>query len=131
MRSVSLILGAVIITFGLATHAVAAPEPDDPCRNAANDQEMRACRQAQLAESERHLSETFARLHKAQISDEPKLAELLTAAQAAWRSYRDVECQVRTYDSASGTAYDLYLNSCLQELNRERADRLQWMLDHP
>jgi uncharacterized protein YecT (DUF1311 family) len=45
--------------------------------------------------------------------------------------FRDVECRVRTYDSASGTMYDTYLLACLTDMNANRADSLQAMIDEP
>ena len=121
---------AGLIVLSLAYDARAAPM-HDPCRGAANDETMRACRQAQFDASEQRLRETYEKLHANDMQSQPKRAELLAVVQAAWRAFRDVECRLQNYDSASGTAYDLYLLVCLTQLNDARASQLQAMIEQP
>ena len=127
MRTSAVLLLANV---ALASAAVAVEKPD-PCGGSANDAALRACRDTNHKASERRLRETYEKLHTSHRKDEPKLAELLASAQKAWRSFRDVECRVQTYDSASGTMYDTYLLACLTKMNEERATSLQAMLDAP
>jgi len=123
-------VAGVLVMLALAGAAAAAEKPD-PCGGSANDAALRTCRDTNHKASERRLRETYDQLHTRHRKDEPKLADLLAAAQKAWRSFRDVECRVRTYESASGTMYDTYLLACLTELNEDRAKGLQAMIDEP
>src|SRR5262245_65420895 len=120
-------LVTVILFLALSCPAVAEPKAD-PCAGSADDAAMRACRKVQLDASERRIREFYGKLHARHAGDEPKLAKLLASAQVKWRAFRDVECKVRTYESASGTMGDVYLLACLAEMNNERAGQLQEMV---
>jgi uncharacterized protein YecT (DUF1311 family) len=121
---------AVIATLVFAAAAAAEPKAD-PCAGSANDAAMRTCRKAQFDATERRLRELYGKLHARHTGDEPKLAKLLASAQATWRTFRDAECAVQTYESASGTMGDVYRLACLTEMNAARAKTLQEMVDSP
>ena len=65
----------------------------------------------------------------AELSDPPatqkvSLSQSLRAAQRSWLVYRDTECKFITSQFMGGSAASLAASSCMSELSRERALRL-------
>jgi len=103
----------------------------DPCANAATEAEMLRCRQQAFADSESAVDGFYQQLISNNAKDEPDLLALLQQAQAAWRDYRDAQCRVDTYYSASGSAYETYWLDCLEKANGARAHQLERLLESP
>jgi uncharacterized protein YecT (DUF1311 family) len=60
-----------------------------------------------------------------------KPSEQLIRAQRDWISLKNSGCAFESYESASSPYYQNHLNLCLLTYTRERADYLQWFVDHP
>lgn len=115
-----------------ASKEVTAPKvAKDPCANAADEAALLGCRQQENRTSEAALRELADRLTKSYTQDEPARAKVLSTAQGKWRDYRDAECKLRTYDSSSGSAHEVYWLSCLTTLNQERLAALRKLADNP
>lgn len=79
--------------------------------------------EASLQELVERLSNTY--------DNEPDLVAAFAKAQAKWREFREAECELRTYDSRDGTAFESYWLECLTKLDIERINALEYMEEHP
>ncbi|KPF80159.1 hypothetical protein IP88_00785 [alpha proteobacterium AAP81b] len=112
--------------------AAAAPDPGMvACRNAPTESVLARCWQGQRQQAEAAVDGAVARLIDRNRDDEPGLAEALSASQAAWRAWRDIQCRVDTWDSRLGTAAGVYLDQCLAGYARQRASHLAAMVAQP
>ena len=109
----------------------ASKDGPDPCANSATEADMLRCRHQEFADSESEVDGLYQQLMNSYAKDEPGLHPLLQQAQAAWRDYRDAQCRVDTYYSASGSAYEIYWLECLEKANGARALQLEWLIESP
>jgi uncharacterized protein YecT (DUF1311 family) len=110
----------------------AAPAaPRDPCAGSANEAALLACRRLENRKSEEALRALADRLAKGYEDDEPARAKVFADARARWQEFRDAECKLRTYDSANGTAHEVYWLACLTAMNGERLEVLRKLADNP
>ena len=86
---------------------------------------MLECWEGQTEQSELRLAAILHKLRSSFAEDEPKRASLLDAANQAWRSFRDAECGVLTFESSSGSAFQVYWLACLVEQNARRLEDLE------
>lgn len=103
----------------------------DPCAGSADEKALLSCRQSQNTKSEQALRQLVDKLARSYEQDEPPLAKVFATAQAKWAEYRDAECKVRTYESASGPAYEVYRLDCVTSLNGERIEVLRKQASNP
>lgn len=110
-----------------------APQPSaaaDPCLESATEAALATCR---LDATRKQMAE-IARLDAVLLeraSDEPALQQALRDSSAAWLRYRDSQCAVLTYESASGTAGGTYVAYCQQQLNAKRIAELEEQVSAP
>ena len=109
----------MVAVFGCLS-AEAAQSEKDGCAGSKTENTLLTCRQKQFANSEAALKSVLASLKSNYEAEEPELAKLLADAQAKWQLYRDAECLVVTFESSSGTAYEVYKLDCLNKLNLKR-----------
>jgi uncharacterized protein YecT (DUF1311 family) len=114
----------------LAGTANAAPA-NDRCAGSADEAALLRCRQQQFDIGNSSLRQAVDSLRQRYQDDEPERAKLLATAQQAWRGFMQAECKFRTSESASGTAYPVYLLSCMTEMNAQRLRDLKLLLANP
>ena len=103
----------------------------DRCAGSANEAALLTCRQARFDDASRRLEQAIDKLHRRYQDDEPARWTLLSASQQAWRSHLQAECRFRTFESASGSASQAYLLTCLTELSEQRLQDLDRVLAQP
>lgn len=122
---------ACLLTVGAAPSGSAAPRLKDTCAGSANEVALLACRQVRLDRSDSELKTAIGELEQNARQDEPELAKALSASQAAWLTYRETECRVRTYESHNGSAFKTYWLACMSDLNRVRLRDLRLLQNQP
>lgn len=111
---------------------------EDPCVYSETEEELVECRKTTLDASDQALIDlreeitlSYETMDKDIPESTPKRAPLFRESQSTWLKFRDAECNLRTYDSWGGTAYDSYLSYCLTVLNYERIEDLKSIVDNP
>lgn len=107
-----------------------APAPSSPCDYPESEDALVACREREHERVEAEMTQLSQAL-KQLYGKEPELLLAFANAQAKWLEFRDAECQLRTYDSRDGTAFQSYWLECLTELDQARVEVLQDMKDNP
>ena len=126
----------LVVAIGLGTVLpVLADDPVD-CSSAANTLEINSCLDRELKANNTRLNETYQELLKTLRSMEefnkmPKglLVDSLRAAQRAWITYRDRNCDFQSRLMYGGTAAGSDYLSCKARMTKERLDELEkeWM----
>lgn len=130
--------------------AVAAPSPSPmdyfklhqpyaslQCPQNTTAADMQRCVTRLLTDADVRLNQAYQILLKRLKADETggnwlvKPSEQLIRAQRDWISLKNSGCAFETHESASSPYYQNHLNLCLLTYTRERADYLQWFVDHP
>ena len=83
------------------------------------------------ADASRALDQAVDKLQQRWRDDAPEQLQLFNAAQQAWRHYRQAECRFRLRESVGGAAYPASLLSCATELNLQRLQALQTVINRP
>jgi uncharacterized protein YecT (DUF1311 family) len=117
-------VAAVAFVAGLTDARSQPAEGRDPCLDSKTELDLRTCRREALKASQARLDRRVEALRSAYSRDEPVKARLLEQSQEAWTRYRDAQCRLLTADSASGTAAEMYLATCLTTLNDQRSGDL-------
>lgn len=125
------LLMAGLLCVGVVLPVGATPAASDACAGSANEVALLACRQARLDRSDTALKTAIGKLDRSARQDEPELATALSASQAAWLTYREAECRVRTYESRNGAAFKAYWLACMNDLTLIRLRDLRLMQDQP
>ena len=120
--------GAWLLAGALGSVAAAPP---DRCAGSANEAALLSCRQNQLNSANNRLRQMLDKLRQRYENDEPQRWKLLAASQETWRAFSQAECRFRTYESASGSAYQVYLLACLAELTELRLKDLDAIVANP
>jgi uncharacterized protein YecT (DUF1311 family) len=107
-----------------------AAAPPSPCDFPESEEALLSCRHREQDRVEAAMAQ-LTQLLKQRYGKEPELLSAFTNAQAKWLEFRDAECQLRTYDSRGGTAFESYWLECLTELDQARLEVLQDMKDNP
>ena len=102
----------------------------DPCDYPESEESLLTCQRAEYDRVETAVTVLVAALQEL-YADDPELLVTFDTAQGKWREYRDAECAHRTYDSRGGTAFESYRLQCLRTLDRERAERLEYLKESP
>ena len=126
----------LVVAIGLGTVLpVLADDPVD-CSRPANTPEINSCLDRELKANDTRLNETYQELLKTLRSMEefnkmPKglLVDSLRAAQRAWITYRDRNCDFQSRLMYGGTATGSDYLSCKARMTKERLDELEkeWM----
>lgn len=107
------------------------------CPQNTTSADMERCVTRLLTDADVRLNQAYQILLKRLKADETggnwlvKPSEQLIRAQRDWISLKNSGCAFETHESASSPYYQNHLNLCLLTYTRERADYLQWFVDHP
>jgi len=107
------------------------------CPQNTTPADMDRCVTRLLTDADVRLNQAYQILLKRLKADEVggnwlvKPSEQLIRAQRDWISLKNSGCAFETHESASSPYYQNHLNLCLLTYTRERADYLQWFVDHP
>ncbi len=121
-------------TFHVVHHATeaCAPTPDtEACALVTDEAALLACRQSQDNTLTTQLEVAIEQLRQRYRQDEPEALQLLESSQATWKDYQRAECQFKNRDSVSGSAYQVYLMSCMSLLSEERLKIIKDAIDNP
>ena len=100
------------------------------CGSSPNESTLMACHKAQVGREDRQIATLVKKL--GQMADgEPAMKRLITASQAAWLKYRDAECKMRTFESSTGSAAQVYLHACFEDINAQRIRDLEERTRNP
>lgn len=122
---------ACLLIAGIAPAGSVTPRPKDACAGSANEAALLACHQVRLDRSDSEMRAAIGKLDRSARQDEPELAKSLAASQAAWLTYREAECRVRTHESRNGSAFKAYWLACMTDLNLLRLRDLRLLKDQP
>lgn len=88
-----------------------------------------ACAERDVARNDKALNEAYRRLNAA-VGNQPEERDALRAAQRAWITFRDAECDLRAID-AGGAPQWVPVNraQCVSALTAERTAQLQGYRD--
>lgn len=106
-------------------------EANGACNNAKSEENLLQCRKKRFLESEKNIGRLLAALQKSYRESEPRLAAYLNKSQVKWKAYKDADCELKTFYSRSGSAYEVYKFDCLATMNFKRSEDLQRLLDTP
>jgi uncharacterized protein YecT (DUF1311 family) len=129
----------VVVPFGSAmseppARAIqpAPPVPQDASRMAftRTEADMVTCRERARRAADRDLNAVYQRLLVAK-RDETKYVAALRTSERAWIAFRDAQCTVDTWDSRGGTAFGVYVDSCVTTMTRQRIAALTAIVAAP
>lgn len=103
--------------------------PDD-CKSSPDEGALLTCRKKKYKDENAELLRLMKVLRDRFADDGPERASALTKAQAAWKTYRDNECAMRTFES-KGSGYEAYLLDCLYNVTHLRVVDLKSIADNP
>ena len=112
------------------TLAYAAAATRDPCMGSATDSALLACRTTAYKRSLARVEAIEAKLTASYGKDIARV-QALVDAQVAWRAFRETDCKLRTFDSAGGSAYEVYRLDCWAMMNERRAEQLNSLARAP
>jgi uncharacterized protein YecT (DUF1311 family) len=111
--------------------ALAEENPASPCTGSPTEAAMLACHENELAKAQAELEDLVKELRTNFAYDGKEHTDALDFAQEKWKAFAGAECDLLTYDSRGGTAYDLYVVECLAKLHVRRAAEIKELLDSP
>ena len=123
-----LVLALAMLWSGAAHAQEGAPSP---CVGSPTEAEMLACHEQELAKAQDELERLVKELRTNFAYDGTEHTSALDLAQEKWKEFAGAECDLLTYDSRGGTAYDLYVVECLTALHASRIAEIQALLDSP
>lgn len=101
------------------------------CQPAPTQAQLSECIETNLQQAEDVTQQALAELGRSLRENEPALLELLLDSQQTWEAFAAAQCDVETYYSRGGTAYQAYVDACMTSFHRNRHEQLQWMIDNP
>ena len=119
---------------GLLLAAVSsdAAEDDVDCNNAMAQQDMNHCAYKDYEAADAELNAVWKDARKtakeldAELSDDLKGADkALLAAQRAWITYRDSQCELAGFEARGGSMEPMLVSGCLADLTRKRTKELR------
>ena len=125
------VAGAWVLVGLLGVFGTAAAAPADQCAGSANETDLLRCRQDQVNSVDSRVRQVLDKLRERYQDDEPRRWKLLATSQEMWRAFLQAECSFRTYESASGSAHQIYLLSCLADLTERRLQDLNAIVANP
>lgn len=102
-----------------------------PCAGTPTEAEMLACHEAEFAKAQADLERLVKELRTNYAYDGTEHTDALDLAQEKWKEFAGAECDLLTYDSRGGTAFDIYVLECLTNLHARRNAEIQSLLDAP
>ena len=110
--------------------ALSAPAEATDCAEAATQLDLDRCAAQDFAKADALLNGTYKRV-MLRLKENLQIHQLLTAAQKAWLTFRDTECDFVTSTSAGGIIHPMVVATCRARLTTDRAKMLQAYLDCP
>ena len=92
---------------------------------------MLACHEKEFAKAQADLEDLVKELRTNYAYDGSEHTDALDLAQEKWKAFAGAECDLLTYDSRGGTAFDVYVLECLTRLHARRIAEIQALLDSP
>ena len=92
---------------------------------------MLACHEQELTKVQDELEHSVKELRTNFAYDGAEHVSALELAQEKWKAFAGAECDLLTYDSRGGTAYDLHVVECLTTRHARRIAEIQELLDSP
>ena len=121
--------GCVLLTDAPASGEV-APEVD--CDNAMTQRDMNMCAAKDYQEADQALNLQWTETRKVVAERDAQLdpadrggAKALLAAQRAWISYRDGQCEASGYSAYGGSMQPMLISSCRATMTRARTQELR------
>ena len=103
----------------------------EACKRSKTDALMFICIENQTRKVDRVLSDLVEKTKKNFHENEPGLSALFSKNQDNWNSYITSQCKVENYYSYSGSAYEIYHNSCLINYKLKRIAFLKQLVHCP
>ncbi len=127
MKPLHLALGVVLC----ATFAPDASGADDKrfCGEAKMERDFLDCLKKLDASQLREIADLDKKIRK--MGDGPGFAKLADQSSRVWKAFRNAECDVKTFESRTGSGYSSILTYCLVEMNAARLVVLQERADSP
>lgn len=135
----ALLAGAVTAMLVVSGGIAAAQEFD--CAEPVTQVEMTSCAGLDYEQADRELNRLWPEIlavaksrdeyvgELATSMDVPTTVEALRAAQRAWITFRDAQCEYEAYEVFGGTAQPMVGSLCLARLTRERTELLSRALE--
>ena len=95
------------------------------CDEAQNQQEINQCAYAEFEAADAELNKAYKQLRAA---IEPDHENALRAAQRAWVTLRDAECEFESMGWEGGSGRAMIQSACLKRMTEERSARLKVFL---
>ena len=129
-----LICGCVVLADGPAR---GDDEPDVDCDNANTQMELNICAGRDYEEADTALNAQWKITREAMVEADQAIEEAdqrgaekeLLAAQRAWITYRDGQCEALGYGYYGGSMRPMVVASCLADMTRKRTEELKAMLE--
>jgi uncharacterized protein YecT (DUF1311 family) len=102
-----------------------------PCAGSPTEAAMLACHEKEFAKAQADLEDLVKELRTNYAYDGSEHTDALDLAQEKWKAFAGAECDLLTYDSRGGTAFDVYVLKCLTRLHARRIAEIQALLDSP
>jgi uncharacterized protein YecT (DUF1311 family) len=80
-------------------------------------------RGAAFTKADAELNAVYRKL-QSRKNDDAQAGKLLIAAERAWVSFRDAECEFDAADNLGGSIYPMVYSGCLERLTQARIDQL-------
>jgi uncharacterized protein YecT (DUF1311 family) len=103
--------------------SVSAAAAQDCDRKDETQSGMTICASADFAASDRQLNATYGEIMK-RLADDQAGRKRLQAAQRAWVSFRDAECEFQTAMTIGGSIHPMLVAQCRTELTDGRTKQL-------
>ena len=128
----------LVVGLVLAAVSIAAADDDVDCNNAMAQQDMNHCAYLDYEAADAELNAAWKDVRKtakdldAELSDDLKGADkALLAAQRAWISYRDSQCELSGFEARGGSMESMLVSGCMADLTRKRIDELKQFINGP
>ncbi len=106
---------------------ISAARADD-CDNAADQATMNACAEDAWKKADAELNSVYKKL-QGRNKDDARASKLLTAAERAWVTFRDAECEYGAADNQGGSIFPLVYFGCLDKLTKARTNQLKGYIE--
>lgn len=107
-----------LFSFGaLAPLAASAQAPN--CSEASDQSTLNECANLAYAKSDAELNKRYKETRR-RLNDQPHIMKRLVAAQKAWITFRDAECEFSGAGAQDGSAYPMLVSLCRDTLTQTR-----------
>lgn len=131
--------GLLLLCAGLfssvALHDAKAQEEPD-CDSPTTQADMNACAAIEYEAADKDLNAAYQQVRKkmsawdkAADDDSKGAVDALVAAQRAWVSFRDANCEAAGFQARGGTMEPMLVSSCLADMSTKRAEELRALAD--